>query len=136
MVYSTGCISMNCIFLFSINNHILHSFYIFYTVTINMDYLFDYLSIICTVNHNSNVGMGNNSQCIHFTISTRIHSLVIHRFTVETKRWTAVIYYMYIYIIFSLPSLKCTVTPPNIYYKLLPASYNVDSTFYERIQAN
>lgn len=65
---------------------VLHSIYILYTASINLDYLLDYLSILCTVSNNSNVGMGNNSQYIHFTISTRIHSLVIHGVTVELKR--------------------------------------------------
>lgn len=99
MVCFTGCILKNCVFPFSIKKHILHSIYILYNVTINKDYLSDYLSIIDTVNHNSNVGMGNNSQCIHFTISTRIHSLVIHRFTVAIKRWDSC-YILYTHNIF------------------------------------
>lgn len=58
------------------------------TAAIKQDYLLDYLSILQTVSNNSNVGMRNDSQCIDFTISTRIHSLVIHCFTVNKKRHT------------------------------------------------
>lgn len=57
------------------------TFYILYTV-----YLFDYFSILHTIGNNSNVGMRHNSQCIDLTISTRIHSTVIHGITGEVKK--------------------------------------------------
>lgn len=62
--------------------------YFFDTIINKQDYLLDYLSIISAVSNNNNVGMGNNSQSVNFTISSRINSLVIHSLTVErNRRW-------------------------------------------------
>lgn len=59
--------------------------YKFYAETTNNDYLLHYLSVVQTVSNNSNVGMGNDSQYIYFTICIRIYRLVIHCFTAERK---------------------------------------------------
>lgn len=59
--------------------------YTFQAETTSKDYLLHYLTVLHTVSDNCNVGMRNNSQCIYLTISTRIHRLVIHSFTVESK---------------------------------------------------
>lgn len=66
--------------------YVLHSISILYHAPVNLDYLSKYFSILCIVSNNRNVGMGHNSQCIHFAISTRIHSLVIHSVAVKLKR--------------------------------------------------
>lgn len=51
-----------------------------------LNYLLNDLSIFYTVCHNGDVGVGDNSQYNHFTISKREHSLVIHIVTVNFKR--------------------------------------------------
>lgn len=79
------------IFLIEIICNNTHTFYTFlffspYTDLFGTVYLLDYLSILCAVCNNSNVGMRNNSQCVDFTISIRVYHLIIHSITVDLER--------------------------------------------------
>lgn len=55
-------------------------------LTWNCEYLLYYFAIVHTISNNSNVGMRQDSQYIHFPSSSRIHKLVIHCLAGKTEK--------------------------------------------------